>query len=54
MTSHKYHRSGFCHTITVINTAHPLRTARLDFLGSVTLVCVFGMIAKFIQTLLLP
>ena len=52
MTPHRNNRSRFCHTITVTHSAHPLRTARLDFFGSVTLVVGIGLITKLIQALL--
>ena len=52
MTTHGNNRSRFCHTISVVNSGHPLRLARLDFFGSVLLVCAIGMVAKLVQALL--
>ena len=52
MTTNKNPRSRFYHTIYEINTSHPVRAARLDFFGSVLLVCSIGMITKLIQELL--
>jgi hypothetical protein len=52
MTPHRNHRSRFFHTISVIHSSHPLRVARLDFFGSVVLVCAIGLLAKLVQTLL--
>jgi hypothetical protein len=52
MIAKKYSRSRFFQAITVISAGQPLRTARLDFFGSVSLVCSIGMIAKLVQVLL--
>jgi hypothetical protein len=52
MVSKNKSRSRFCHTIRAIGAAQPWHTARLDFFGSVLLVCAIGVIAKVVQTLL--
>ena len=52
MNAHGNNRSRFFHTISVTHSAHPLRTARLDFFGSMVLVCTIGLLAKLVQTLL--
>lgn len=52
MTNQKQLRSRFCQTIGHIGAVHPVRAARLDFFGSITLVCGVGVLAKLVQTLL--
>jgi len=52
MTANKFNRSRFCYSISLIGAANPLRSARLDFVGAVTLVCGIGMFFKLIQMLL--
>ena len=49
MTSatHKFNRSGFTQTISVISLTGRMRlAAQLDFLGPVGLVCAMGILTK--------
>ena len=49
---HKSKRSGFFHSLNLAWPANPVRTARSDILGAVSLVCACGIVAKLVQCLL--
>jgi hypothetical protein len=51
-STRKSKRSEFFHSLSLIGSSNPLRTARIDTWGAVSMVVAFGMIAKLAQTLL--
>lgn len=48
----KSKRSEFFHSLSLVWPTNHLRAARTDCWGAIVLVCVCGLIAKFVQTLL--
>jgi hypothetical protein len=52
VSTRHFKRSEFFRSINIVWPTNHLRTARTDFWGAVTLVCVIGLFAKVVQSLL--
>jgi hypothetical protein len=47
-----FDRNDYAETIHPVRLASTIRTARLDFLGPIALVCALGGVARMIQAFL--